>query len=225
VASVRRWKIRDGIALVLSASGIGLSGCLSGAMQLGAAPTPPGTTEWGVAVNGLLYERGRQYALLPSPELSWRRGRDEDSDFGVRAYLLGLEAGTRHRVLATQRLTLGAMPSVELAYTPVTNNTTEILHARLHGTLVADWRLASRWCVSLGGRLTLEGAGPLTVLRGLPDGASLILQPAAAAGAAFELTPKTRLRLDASMGMPVDLADGPRRLVGQAGLAVQWSSE
>jgi hypothetical protein len=213
-------RLHCGLAFVLLTTGN--MGCLSGAMQLRATPTPQDTTEWGVSLNGFLYERGRQYALLPSPELSWRRGRDEDSDFGIRAYLLGIEAGTRHRMLATQRLTLGAMPSIELAYTPITNNTTEILHARLHGSLVADWRVAPRWCLSLGGRLSLEGAGPLTVLRGLSDGASLILQPGAGGGVAFELAPETRLRLEASMGLPVELADGPRSPVIQAGLALHW---
>lgn len=204
---------------------MGSTGCLSGAMHLGAAPTPRDTTEWGLSLNGLLHERGRQHAVLPSPEFSWRQGRGDDWDFGVRAYLLGFEAGTRHRLLATQRLTLGAMPSLELAYTPVTNNSTELLHARLHGSLLADWHLATRWRLLLGGRLSFGAAGPFTVLHGLSDGASLLVQPGGVAGASFELSPETRLRFEAGASVPVDLAEGPRRLMGHAGFAVQWTAE
>lgn len=223
MAPVRRCRLRELFTAVLLAAGS--TGCLSSAMQLGAAPTPRDTTEWGLSVNGLLYERGRQHALLPSPELSWRRGRDEDSDFGIRAYLLGLEAGTRHRLLATPRFTLGAMPSFELAYTPITNNTTELLHARLHGSLLGDWRLATRWRLLLGGRLTFGGTGPLTTLRGLTDGASWLLQPTGAAAVAFDVTSGTCVRLEAGAGVPVDIKEGPRTLVGHAGLTVQWTAE
>lgn len=223
MAPVKPARLRTLFTAFLFAAGS--TGCLSGAMQLGAAPTPRGATEWGLSVNGLLYERGRQHALLPSPELSWRHGRDEDSDFGVRAYLLGLEAGTRHRLLTTPRFTLAAAPSFELAYTPVTNNTTELLHARVHGSLLGDWRVASRWCLSLAGRLSWEGAGPMTALRGLTDGASWIAQPAGAVGVSFDASPGMRVRLEAGAGLPVDLADGPRRLLGQAGLAVQWAAD
>jgi hypothetical protein len=223
MAPVRPARLRVLFTAVLLSAGS--SGCLSGAMQLGATPTPRGATEWGVSVNGLLHERGRRLALLPSPELSWRHGRDEDSDFGVRAYLLGLEAGTRHRLLVTPRFTLGAAPSFELAYTPVTNNTTELLHARLHGSLLGDWRVAPRWCLSLAGRLTWEGAGPLTALRGLADGASWIAQPSGAAGVTFDMASGTRVRLEAGVGVPIDLSQGPRRPVAHAGFAVQWAAD
>ena len=209
-------------ALLLLSLG-GSTGCLSAASHLGAAPTPPGQAAWGIALDGLVYERGRDTFVLPALQLTGRRGVEEGWDVGFRAYALGLEVGTRHRLLARGALTLGALPSVELAYTPVTNNGVELLHARLRGALMADWRLAPDWTLTLGTRLAFGGAAPPTYLRGYGEGAVLLPQPEALASLALALRPGLQLRPEAGAGVPLQMGGGARQPVGSGGLSLSWT--
>ncbi len=202
---------------------VGGPGCLSAASHLGAAPTPPGSAAWGLALDGVVFERGRKLRVLPSLQLTGRRGMGEDWDAGFRAYLLGLEVGTRHRLLSRGRLTLGAQPSLELAYTPVTTNSVELLHARLRGALMADWRLAPDWTLTLGTRLAFGGAAPPTYLRGYGEGAVLLAQPEALASLALALRPGLQLRLEAGAGLPLQVRGSARRPVGSGGLSLSWT--
>ena len=208
--------------LLLCAAG---PGCLSAASHLGAAPTPPGRRSWGVALDGVVFERGRELRVLPSVQLMGRRGMGEDWDAGFRAYLLGLEVGTRHRLLSRGRLTLGAQPSLELAYVPVTNNSVELLHARVRGALVADWRLAPDWTLTLGTRLAFGGAAPPTWLRGYAEGAVLLAQPEGLASLAVALDPHLQLRLEAGAGVPLQVGGSARRPVASGGLSLMWTGD
>lgn len=201
------------------------AGCLSTASHLGAAPTPPGQQAWGLALDGLVFERGREAAVLPSFQLTGRHGMEGGWDVGLRAYLLGLEVGTRHRLLAHGRLTLGAQPSLELAYTPVTNNSVELLHARVRGALVADLRLSNAWTLTLGARLAFGGAAPPTWLRGYAEGAVLIAQPEALASVAVALSPRLQLRVEAGAGAPLPVHGSSRQPVGSGGVSLTWTRD
>jgi hypothetical protein len=203
----------------------GSPGCLSAASHLGAAPTPLGSKTWGIALDGLLFERGRSSFVLPALQLSGRKGMGEDWDAGFRAYALGLEVGTRHRLLSRGRLTLGAMPSLELAFTPVTNNTVELLHGRVRGALVADWRFAPDWTLTLGARLAFGGAAPPTWFRGYGEGAVLLAQPEGLASLAVALNPQLQLRLEAGAGVPLQVRGSARPVVGTGGLSLTWTGK
>jgi hypothetical protein len=202
-----------------------LSGRVALLLLLCTGPTPRGTSAWGVALDGLVYERGRKHVVLPALQLSWRRGVGEDWDWGLRVYAAGLEAGTRHRLLSRGRLTLAALPSLELAYVPVTNNTVELLHARLRGALLADWRLAPRWTMTLGARLAFGGAAPPTWFRGYSDGAVLLAQPEALGSLAVALAPGVQLRLEAGVGVPLQLGGSARPALGSGGLSLSWTRD
>ena len=56
--------------------------------------------------------------------------------------------------------------AVELALTPVTNNTAELLPARLGAAALADWSLTSAWTLTVAAGVRAGGAGPLTIFRG-----------------------------------------------------------
>ena len=204
---------------------VGLTGCLSAASHLGAAPTPRGSVQWWLALDGLLFERGREAFLLPALELTGRRGMGPDWDMGFRVYGAGVELGTRHRLLTRGALTLGAQPSLELAYAPLTNNTVELLHARARGALVADLRLTRDWTLTLGTRLAFGGAAPPTFLRGYGDGAVLLAQPEGLASLALELGHRTQLRLEAGAGRPFQIRGGARPWVGSGGISLSWTRD
>lgn len=125
-------------------------GCLSGARNIGAATTPVGTTEVGVSLNALAFERGREQAYLPSPELTFRKGAGENWDWGGRLTLLGLELGTRHRLIEESRWTWSVAPSAGIWYVPVTNNYTEPVNLRLGAQTLLDYRLSRAWTLTGG---------------------------------------------------------------------------
>ncbi|NOK32914.1 hypothetical protein D7W79_36035 [Corallococcus exercitus] len=197
-------------------------GCLSGARNLGAATTPVGTTEVGVSVNTLAFERGRERAYLPNPELTFRKGAGENWDWGGRLTLLGLELGTRHRLVERSPWTLSVAPSAGVWYVPVTNNSTEPVNLRLGAQTLVDYRLNRTWTLTGGASLMGGFAGPLTVFQGRFNGSHLLVSPGGSLGVAYRLNPSLELRAEAGIELPLDLKDGRRQPTGNLGLTLRW---
>ncbi len=198
------------------------SGCLSGAQNLGAATTPEGTTEVGVSLNALAYEHGRERGYLPSPELTFRKGVGEGWDWGGRLSLLGLELGTRHRIVERSAWTWSLAPSAGVWYVPVTNNSTEPVNLRLGAKTLLDYRLGRAWTLTGGASLMGAFAGPLTAFQGRFNGAHLLASPGGSLGVAFRLRPTLELRAEGGLELPLELRGGPRQLTGHAGLTLRW---
>ncbi|RKH58418.1 hypothetical protein [Corallococcus aberystwythensis] len=205
-----------GVVLVMA------PGCMSGARNLGAATTPVGTTEVGVSLNTIAFERGRERAYLPNPELTFRKGAGENWDWGGRLTLLGLELGTRHRLAERSRWTLSVAPSAGLWYVPVTNNSTEPVNLRLGAQTLLDYRLSRSWTVTGGASLMGTFAGPLTVFQGRFNGSHLLASPGGSLGVAFRLRPNLELRAEGGLELPFDLREGRRQVTGYAGLTLRW---
>lgn len=198
------------------------SGCLSGAQNLGAATTPVGTTEVGVSLNALAYEHGRERAYLPSPELTFRKGVSERWDWGGRLSLLGLELGTRHRLVERSPWTWSLAPSAGVWYVPVTNNSTEPVNLRLGAKTLLDYRLNRRWTFTGGASLMGAFAGPLTAFQGRFNGSHLLASPGGSLAIAFRLRPSLELRAEGGLELPFALGEGRRQLTGHAGLTLRW---
>ncbi|MFP2907164.1 hypothetical protein ACLESD_19365 [Pyxidicoccus sp. 3LFB2] len=197
-------------------------GCLSGAHNLGAATTPVGTTEVGVSLNALAYEHGRERGYVPSPELTFRKGAGESWDWGGRLCLLGLELGTRHRLVERSAWTWSLAPSAGVWYVPVTNNSTEPVTLRLGAKALLDYRLGRVWTVTGGASLMGAFAGPLTAFQGRFNGTHLLASPGGSLGVAFRLGTSVELRADGGLELPLDLREGRRQLTGHAGLTLRW---
>ncbi|RKH72462.1 hypothetical protein D7X96_05110 [Corallococcus interemptor] len=197
-------------------------GCLSGARNLGAATTPVGTTEVGVSVNTIAFERGRERAYLPNPELTFRKGAGDNWDWGGRLTLLGLELGTRHRLVERSPWTVSVAPSAGVGYVPITNNTTEPFNFRLGAQTLVDYRLNPRWTLTGGASLMGTFAGPLTVFQGRFNGAHLMFAPGGSLGVAYRLSPSLELRAEGGLELPFDVRDGRRQPAGYAGLTLRW---
>ncbi|TSC24680.1 hypothetical protein FOF48_26895 [Corallococcus sp. Z5C101001] len=198
------------------------SGCLSGARNLGAATTPVGTTEIGVSLNGLAFERGRERAYLPNPELTFRKGAGENWDWGGRLTLLGLELGTRHRLLERSPWTFSVAPSAGVWFVPVTNNSTEPVNFRLGAQALLDYRLSRTVTLTGGASLMGAFAGPLTVFQGRFNGSHLLASPGGSLGVAFRLKPSVELRVEGGLEFPFELSEGRRQPTGHAGLTLRW---
>ncbi|RKH20573.1 hypothetical protein D7Y13_01705 [Corallococcus praedator] len=197
-------------------------GCLSGARNLGAATTPVGTTEVGVSLNALAFEHGRERAYLPNPELTFRKGAGENWDWGGRLTLLGLELGTRHRLVERSPWTLSLAPSAGVWYVPVTNNSTEPVNLRLGGQALVDYRLSPAWTLTGGASLMGAFAGPLTVFQGRFNGSHLLALPGGSLGVAYRLGKSLEIRAEAGLELPLDLREGRRQVTGHAGLSLRW---
>jgi hypothetical protein len=197
-------------------------GCLSGARNLGAATTPAGTTDVGVTVNTIAFERGRERAYLPNPELTFRKGMGDNWDFGGRLTLLGLELGTRHRLLERRSWTVSVAPSAGVWYVPVTNNTTEPVNFQLGGQALVDYRFHPKWTLTGGASLMGGFAGPLTVFQGRLAGSDLLATPGGSLGIAYRLGPSLEIRAEGGLGLPFGLRDGRRDPTGHAGLTLRW---
>ncbi|RKH02620.1 hypothetical protein D7X32_16255 [Corallococcus carmarthensis] len=209
-------------ALGLGALLLCAPGCLSGARNLGAATTPVGTTEVGVSVNAIAFERGRERAYLPNPELTFRKGAGENWDWGGRLTLLGLELGTRHRLIERSPWTVSVAPSAGAWFVPVTNNSTEPVNFRLGAQTLVDYRLNPTWTLTGGASLMGTFAGPLTVFQGRFNGAHLLASPGGSLGVAYRMSPSLELRAEGGLELPLDLKDGRRPLAGYVGLTLRW---
>ncbi|MCP3102747.1 hypothetical protein LZ198_28110 [Myxococcus sp. K15C18031901] len=199
-----------------------LPGCLSGARNLGAATTPVGTTDVGVSVNAIAFERGRERAYLPNPELTFRKGAGENWDWGGRITLFGLELGTRHRLLESTRWTWSVAPSAGVWYVPVTNNSTEPVNLRLGAQTLLDFRLDPKWTLTGGASLMGAFAGPLTAFQGRFNGSHLLATPGGSLGVGYRLKPNLELRAEGGFELPIDLHEGRRQMGGHAGLTLRW---
>lgn len=197
-------------------------GCLSSARNLGAATTPVGTTEVGVSLNGLAFEHGRERAYLPNPELTFRKGAGDNWDWGGRLTLLGLELGTRHRLVERSPWTFSVAPSAGVWYVPVTNNSTEPVNLRLGAQALLDYRLSPTWTLTGGASLIGGFAGPLTVFQGRFNGSHLLASPGGSLGVAVRLGPTLEMRAEGGLELPLDLRDGRRPLTGHVGLSFRW---
>ncbi|WIG99141.1 hypothetical protein KGD87_05015 [Myxococcus sp. SDU36] len=217
--------MRGFVTRTLSVAGtlVLVPGCLSGARNIGAATTPVGTTEVGVSLNALAFEHGRDQAYLPSPELTFRKGAGKNWDWGGRLTLLGLELGTRHRLIEQSRWTWSVAPSAGVWFVPVTNNSTEPVNLRLGAQTLLDFRLSRAWTLTGGASLTGAFAGPLTAFQGRFNGANLLLSPGGALGIGVRLSPSLEVRAEGGLEFPLGMRGGSRPPTGHAGLTFRWS--
>ncbi|MFP2962082.1 hypothetical protein ACLEPN_30950 [Myxococcus sp. 1LA] len=173
-------------------------------------------------MNALAFEHGREKAYLPSPELNFRKGAGENWDWGGRLTLLGLELGTRHRLIDEPRWTWSVAPSAGIWYVPVTNNYTEPVNLRLGAQTLLDFRLSRAWTLTGGASLTGAFAGPLTAFQGRFNGTNLLLAPGGSLGIGFRLSPSLEVRAEGGLEFPLGLRGGSRPPAGHAGLTFRW---
>jgi len=133
-----------------------LGGCATYNPHLDAAPTPRGTTDFGVSADALLVDRGVGPELLPAPDVSLRRGLGADWDLGVRLFPLGAEVSARRRVYDAGRYELALLPLLWGGLVTLTNADTSLFATSAGLTALNGFKLSERSDLTLGLRAGVE---------------------------------------------------------------------
>jgi hypothetical protein len=204
---------------------LALGGCASYSNRLGAAPLHPGAGELGLALDALVVERGRDYIVLPQPELTYRRGIRDGMDVGGKVHLIGVEGGVRLGLVDRGRFAVGGAAGLALGFEPITNNTTDLVYARALPRLVAELRPAGEgrwptWIATAAPSLTFTG--PLTMFAGIAGAARFIVRPGAALAARWPLPSGRALWLEVTAQPAYAIGDGWLRASYQGGAAITF---
>ena len=173
------------------------AGCANYGSRMGAAPLDPGAREWGLGLDALVFEHGRDHVPLPVAELSYRRGLRPGVDVGGKLHLIGGEASLRFALARRGHLALALAGGLGVGYEPVTNNTTDLIYARAWPRLIAELAPGSgrgpSWIAAVTPSVSFTG--PLTMFSGITEAARFILRPGAELATHWQLRSGRRLWL------------------------------
>ena len=193
-----------------------LGGCASHAVRMGATPLPPGARSTTVALDAVIFERGREYFALPNPELAVRWGLDEQSDAGGRANLFGADASYRRLATSGSGWALAWTAGGGLGWEPITNNSTDLIYARATGRLIGELGVGREVDAIAFLSPSLAFTGPLTMFRGVFDSSRFVARPGAGLGLA-------RRAISIEVGIePAFALDGSGWLTPSVHLGAGW---
>lgn len=193
-------------------------GCTSYSTRMDATPALVGQTEYGLAADTLIVERGRDYDVLPNPELTINRGLRPGLDLVGKLHLVGGELSARFAV-HQGRLRLAAAAGLALGYEPVTNNTTDLIYARAIPRLIAELPLSQKTSLVAAASPSLTFTGPLTMFAGITEPARWILRPGFTLAVKFPVSDR-RLWLEATVQPAYAIGDGWLEPSFQGGAAI-----
>lgn len=198
-----------------------LCSCASYSTRYGATPLPANESELTVAVDALVFERGRRYQVVPLPEVAWRRGMREGWDLGGRIALTSTEVSARFALASTAGWALAWGPSFGVGYEPVTNNSTDLIYARAGGRLLFEAKTDDGFTAVLGAYPTLTFTGPLTMLQGVGNDPRWILRPGLVAATSMPVG-RRRLWFELTVQPPYVLGESWREPELQTGAAISF---
>ena len=96
-----------------------ITGCASYANRTTARLVPVGETRIAIAVDAVVFPHGRNYFVLPAPEIIVRRGMTDEWDLGLRGGLANFEVhGTRSLIQSTG-FALAIVPGAAFAFAAI----------------------------------------------------------------------------------------------------------
>jgi hypothetical protein len=201
------------------------SGCVSYGSHLTATPTATGRTEYSIAADALVLDRGFGPQILPNPEASIRWGVARELDFGLRVNALGAEASSRIGLVHAERYRLTTLPLLGGGLVTATNQDTDLVSTTAGLVLLNGFVLGSRTdlVVGLRGQARL-GLNAVAVKEDFAE-ANWSFAPGGSIGARFPVSERFFLFPEVVVVMPYDLEQGVfDTAILQGGVAVQWAS-
>ena len=168
-------------SIVLAASAH-IAGCASQVFGLSATPVKKSTTEVGVGLSGLSYERGRRRVVVPVPDVAVRRGLGGGWDIGGRFSLASLEVSARGALPTIGGARLAISPALRFGYHPATNNFTDLLSAQFSTRLISQFRVRPGLDATISAIPSVGLLGPVTIFRGRTGASRVVFRPGAALG-------------------------------------------
>jgi hypothetical protein len=199
-----------------------VAGCASYSTRLGAGTFAPGDRRAGVALDGIIFERGREYLVLPAPELFMRWGMGARWDLGFSANMGGAEALARRQLVDRGGFALALASGLGLHLAVVTNNASDVLRARAAMRVLMEQRIADRTTLIAGFKPDLVVAAPATLLRGVTETTRLLFEPGIAIGARVRIDGKRTLWPEINVHVPWAIGGGMEPLIIQGGVALTW---
>jgi hypothetical protein len=196
-------------------------GCASHSARHAARPTPPGAWRTALALDGLVFEHGRSYAVYPAPELAIRRGMGPRWDLGGKLGGGSLEASATFALIDRADLAVALAPGLRLELALLTNNGTDLLRGVVFNHLLVERRLSRG--VALVGTATaaLALATSATLFAGVTDTTRLLLEPAVGVGVRVAVGSHT-LWPEVTATFPYGPGGGLEAPVGQVGIAFEF---
>jgi hypothetical protein len=201
------------------------SGCVSYGSHLSATPTAPGQTEYSVAADGLVLDRGFGPQVLPNPEASIRFGLARELDFGLRVNALGAEASSRIGLVHAERYRLTTVPLLGGGLVTATNQDTDFVTTTAGLVLLNGFQMGSRTELVVGLRgQTRLGLNAVAVREDFAE-ATWSFVPGGSLGVRFPVSERFSLFPEVVVVVPYDLEEGVfASPILQGGVAVQWGS-
>ena len=201
------------------------SGCVSYGSHLSATPTAPGQTEYSVAADGLVLDRGFGPQVLPNPEASIRWGIARELDFGLRVNALGGEASSRIGLIHAERYRLTTVPLLGGGLVTATNQDTDLVTTTAGVVLLNGLSLGSRTELVVGLRgQTRLGLNAVAVREDFAE-ATWSFVPGGSFGMRFPVSERFHLFPEVVVVVPYDLEEGDfDSPILQGGVAVEWGS-
>ena len=201
------------------------SGCVTYGSHLTATPTALGETEYSMAADALVLDRGFGPQVLPNPEASIRWGFARELDFGLRVNALGAEASSRIGLLRAERYRFTALPLFGGGFVSATNQDTELVTTTVGLALLNGFAIGSRTDLVVGLRgQTRLGLNAVAVQEDFAA-ATWSFVPGGSLGVRFPVSARFHLFPEIVVVVPYDLEGNVfRSPVLQGGVAVQWDS-
>lgn len=195
------------------------SGCASHASRHGAAILPPGQWQTAVALDALVFEHGRSYAVYPAPEVALRRGLD-GWDFGGKLGAGSLELSARLPGRQCDGLAAAWVPGMRVAFAMLTNNDTDLLRATGFGHLVVEASITDRMTAVVTATAAFTVAGPAVFLATGGQEVHALAEPALGFGLRLPIGGRI-LWPEVTATLPVALDTGVEPPLAQLGVALE----
>jgi hypothetical protein len=199
-----------------------VAGCASYSTRLGAGTLAPGDRRAGVALDGIVFERGREYLALPVPELFMRWGMGPRWDLGFTANVGGAEALARWKLFHRGGIGLALSPALGAGLALATNKATDVLRARASIRVLTEARLTDRVMLLAGLKPDWVVVAPATLLRGVTETTRLLFEPGMALGARICIDGKRALWPEINVHVPWTIGGDMEPLIVQGGVALTW---
>lgn len=216
-----RRRQRAGLAAGLTAL-LCVAGCASYSTRLDAGTIAPGQRRAGATLDGIVFERGREYMILPAPELFVRWGMGPRWDLGFSANMGGAEASARWQLASGRTMAVAVAPTLGARFALATNNATDVLRARASIRVLAEARASDRVALLAGFKPDWVMAAPATLVRGVTGSTRLLFEPGVMLGARIAIDREHVLWPEINIHIPYDISGDREALILQGGVALSW---
>ncbi len=195
------------------------TGCASHASRHGATVVAPGRWQTVLALDALVFEHGRDYAVYPAPEVAVRRGM-QGWDLGGKLGAGNAELSARFALRRGGPVVVALVPGVRFAIALLTNNGTDLVRGTGFGHVVLERALTARLTLVTTATAAITAAGPMTITSGRAGDTRALAEPALGVGLRLRIGGRT-LWPEATVTLPYPIGDGLERPLIQAGIAVE----